>query len=151
MTRTHGTGEQVSAHHPKCVTRDEQGKSGASPASRCLVLDGRGTRRLGTGTGTIPDHSRMKPVELEGLTLSQLSALSLLEISEMSELEPGEPTSASSNFLLRPALAIASIWPRFAWRAGGRQGGCALPPAFRSQPPELPAGSPHTCRQGKKL
>lgn len=73
---------------------------------------------------TSPDHSRMKPVELEGLTLSQLSALSLLEISS-SELEPGEPTSASSHFLLRPALAIASIWPWFAWRAGHRSSGRA--------------------------
>lgn len=108
------------------------------------MLDGKGTR-----TGTVPDHSRMKPAELEGLTLSQLSALSLLEISS-SELEPGEPTSASSNFLLRPALAIASIWPRFAWRAGGRRGGVALPPALRCRPPVLPAGSPRPCGQGEK-
>jgi len=98
----------------------------------------------------VPHHSRMKPVELEGLTLSQLSALSLLEISS-SELEPGEPTSASSNLLLSPALAIASIGPGFAWGAGGRRGGSARPPALGRRPPGLPAGSPRPCGQGEKL
>lgn len=90
----------------------------------------------------------MKPVELEGLTLSQLSALSLLEISS-SELEAGEPTSASSNFLLRPPLAIASIWPRLAWRAGVQRAGGDLPPAPRRQP-QLPAGLPWTCGHGER-
>lgn len=63
----------------------------------------------------------MKPVELGGLTLSQLSALSLLEISS-SELEMGEPTSTSSNFLLRLALGSVSIWLWLAWRAQKQKG-----------------------------
>lgn len=92
----------------------------------------------------------MKPVELEGLTLSQLSALSLLEISS-SELEAGEPTSASSNFLLRPPLAIASIWPRLAWRGGAQRAGGG--PATGSPAPAPAAGGLATdlWARGKKV